>query len=129
MRIFSIKGFFRHLFVLALLLVGSALGSGCASLTKGSRQVVPITTDPSGAEVVHRGKVLGETPLEHAFPRRTAHRLVIRKEGYVTEEVFLYTVPNEAETQFVRFSWEQRRGSYQDLAPAEVDLTLRPFPE
>lgn len=102
--------------------------SGCASVRQGSTQVVPIVTDPPGAEVYRRGELLGETPLEHAFSRRVAHRLLIQKEGFITEEVFLYTVPNEGETQFFRFSWEQRRGSYQDLSPDEVELTLRPLP-
>ena len=121
-RVRRARVFFLFFGALGLLL------AGCATFTQGTRQVVSIETDPPGAEVYRGGELLGTTPLEHAFSRKVAHRLVIRKEGYEDEEVLLYTVDNEAADQFIRFSVEQRRGSYQSLEPEEVSLTLTPNP-
>ena len=105
------------------------LAGGCATVQKGTTQSVPIESSPSGAEVFIRGEMVGTTPMEYSFNRRSAHRVRIAKEGYESEEVLLQTVENEAADQFIRFSFEERRGSYLSLEPEEISVDLRPVAE
>jgi len=46
------------LIVLALI----SLSTGCASIVKGTTQAVPISSDPSGADVLVDGNLVGTTP-------------------------------------------------------------------
>ncbi len=49
-----------------------------------------LSSRPSGAEVVHEGKVLGQTPFTRDFPRGAARVvLVLRREGYQEASVEL----------------------------------------
>ncbi|MCH8475572.1 MAG: PEGA domain-containing protein [Opitutales bacterium] len=115
------------LFTLGAILALGVLLAGCATVQKGTTQTVPIESSPAGAEVFAGSEKLGTTPLEHDFERRTAHRVRIVKEGYEPHEVLLRTVENEAADQLIRFSFEERRGSYLSLEPEEISVELRPL--
>ncbi|MCH8539182.1 MAG: PEGA domain-containing protein [Opitutales bacterium] len=124
----------RKPFVSFLLALGATLAlglllTGCATVQRGTTQTVSVESSPSGAEVFAGSEKLGTTPLEHDFERRTAHRVRIVKEGYEPHEVLLRTVENEAADQFIRFSFEERRGSYLSLEPEEISVELRPLSE
>lgn len=128
-KILQTPSVFTFLFLGCAILFLGVLSSGCASVQKGTTQTVPIDSNPAGAEVFAGGEKIGTTPMEHDFERRTAHRVRISKEGYETREVLLHTVENEAAGQFIRFSFEERRGSYLSLEPEAISVDLRPLSE
>lgn len=59
--------------------------SGCATVFKGSDQVLTITSDPDGATVRIDGKPVGVTPLSTKVKKNSADSIMIEKDGYRTE--------------------------------------------
>lgn len=59
--------------------------SGCATVFKGTDQVLTITSDPDGATVRIDGKPVGVTPLSTKVKKNSADSIMIEKEGYRTE--------------------------------------------
>ena len=68
--------------LLLLAMVGCGLLGGCASMVNGSTQVVPISSDPSGASVILDDTPAGVTPCKLTLDRKCDHLLVLRKDGY-----------------------------------------------
>lgn len=67
-------------FASALLLL-----TGCASVFKGTDQVLTITSDPDGATVRIDGKPVGVTPLSTKVKKNSADSIMIEKDGFRTE--------------------------------------------
>jgi hypothetical protein len=67
-------------FASALLLM-----TGCASIFKGTDQVLTITSDPDGATVRIDGKPVGVTPLSTKVKKNNADSIMIEKDGFRTE--------------------------------------------
>jgi len=116
---------FTRLFTLGIMT--SLLATGCATFTKGPNQEVEITSAPRGATVVINGEPAGVTPLRANLSRREAHEVSIERAGYVSEQVFLRTVPNEAAEAFIRFGIDEQIGAHNDLTPSTVHVELDPI--
>jgi len=100
--------------------------SGCATLHKGSHQRIPVESEPEGATVFVNNERLGTTPVVVPLSRRMGHVVRVEKRGFDAEQVLLYTVPNETEQAFLRFSTDNFTGALNDLDPSEVIVELRP---
>lgn len=59
-----------------------ALSTGCASIIKGTDQVLTINSEPDGALVSIDGISVGETPLSTKVKKNSASTLSVKKEGY-----------------------------------------------
>lgn len=116
---------FTRIFILGLL--ASILGSGCATLTKGRKQAVEITSAPAGASVLVNGNPVGSTPMRANLSRREGHEVTIEKPGYYSERVLVRTVPNEAADAFIRFGFDEQMGAHNDLVPAKIAAELDPL--
>lgn len=66
--------------------------SGCASITCGPNQRVPVSTNPTGATVEVDGEGSYKTPTTLKLRRKTDHNLIFTKEGYETKHVLLMHV-------------------------------------
>lgn len=55
--------------------------TGC-SFFAPKTQWIPIRSEPAGAQVFIDERLVGETPLSAAVPRRRPARVVVRKDGY-----------------------------------------------
>ncbi len=74
---------------LAVALVGAlAVAGGCATLTKGKRQTIAVTSNVEGAEVLVDGVRVGMTPFTGLAPRGK-EVLMVQKAGYQTANVVL----------------------------------------
>ncbi|NGP89681.1 PEGA domain-containing protein [Fodinibius halophilus] len=74
-----------------LLLLGisaSIIIAGCATLTKGTTQIVTINSNVDGAGVYLNGAQIGETPFASKI-KKNEDALVIRKEGYKSHTLSL----------------------------------------
>jgi hypothetical protein len=122
----------RVLYALLAVLVFAPALNGCASIIRGGRQKVAVTSDPPGAQVFEDGVLLGTTPTELRLKREDDHRLVFRLEGY--DDV---TVELEREFDFGPtvvgnlFSWgllgvvvDISSGAAYQLEPGEVEALM-----
>ncbi len=67
-------------FASALLLL-----TGCATVFKGTDQVLTITSDPDGATVRIDGKPVGVTPLSTKVKKNSADSIIVEKDGFRAE--------------------------------------------
>jgi len=70
--------------IVALLLV---LFSGCATVTRGTNDLLVVESEPPGATVKVSNGMVGTTPTSFKLPRKNDVHLTISKEGYETLEV------------------------------------------
>ena len=61
-----------------------ALGSGCATITRGTSEAFVIETDPPGAEATLSNGLRCSTPCSLTVKRRGNFVVTIKKEGYET---------------------------------------------
>lgn len=60
------------------------LGSGCATITRGSSEAFVIETDPAGAEAARSNGLQCTTPCSLTVKRRGDFTVTIEKDGYET---------------------------------------------
>jgi hypothetical protein len=77
--------------ILAILLVASTLflSTGCASILKGSRETIDITSDPSGARVQINGIDVGSTPISAKVNGTDDQLIQVRKEGFESRSMLI----------------------------------------
>lgn len=74
--------------ILVLLLISLlSLSTGCASIVKGTTQAIPISSEPSGVDVLVDGNLVGSTPTTVELKRKTDHLITFQKENYETKAV------------------------------------------
>ena len=61
--------------------------TGCGTITRGSKDVLIIESEPSGASVTTSVGLQGTTPATFQLPRKGALVVTIAKEGYETATV------------------------------------------
>lgn len=72
----------RNLSAAAALLGGLTILSGCATVTRGTEDVLQIVTQPAGAEVqTSNGFSCGSTPCAIRMPRRSEFVVTITRPG------------------------------------------------
>lgn len=79
------------IWLLAGTLAVTLLGSGCATITRGSSEQLVIKTIPSGASVRLSNGFTGVTPAIFTVPRKGAIIVALTKDGYESQEVTLDT--------------------------------------
>jgi hypothetical protein len=67
----------------------AVLGSGCATIVKGSKQTITINSNVDGADVVLDGTKVGVTPFAGIVSKKGKGVLTVQKDGYVTANVAL----------------------------------------
>ena len=61
--------------------------TGCGTITRGSKDVLVVESEPSGATVTTSVGLQGKTPATFQLPRKGALVVTIAKEGYETATV------------------------------------------
>lgn len=131
---------------LSLLVMLSAvmLGSGCTTITRGTKDVLVVESDPSGADVALSNGLRGKTPTSFELPRKNALTVIISKDGY--ETVTVNVTPkvvgaggagmagNVLVGGLIGVAVDASTGAMKDLKPNPVRVTLikltrdEPFP-
>ena len=77
--------------ILAILLAASTLflSTSCATILKGSRETVDITSDPSGARVQINGIDVGTTPVSAKVNGTDDQLIQVRKEGFDSRSMMI----------------------------------------
>jgi len=103
---------------------------GCASITTGSHQMIPINSTPAGADVVSNTGFRGVTPCTANLKRNQDHTLTISKEAYDTAVVVLRkglcgsTAGNLILGGVIGLGVDACTGAMFKLEPTEVNVIL-----
>lgn len=118
-------------------LVGSvAILSGCATVTRGSNDVLEIRTTPSGAQVqTSNGFSCSSTPCVLRMPRRSEFVVTLTREGCRSTQVNVThrtansgaagVAGNVLVGGLIGLGADAATGASQDLVPNPVDVTLQ----
>ena len=109
--------------------------ANCATVTRGTSDVLQINTDPIGAQVqTSNGYGCGSTPCAIKMPRRSEFVATISKPGCETARVNVThqtagggaasVAGNVLAGGIVGLGVDAATGASQDLVPNPVDLTL-----
>jgi hypothetical protein len=117
--------------VLSVLLI--AIGStGCATIVKGSNQSIPIASDPSAADVLVDGNLVGQTPTSIQLKRKHDHLITIQKTGYrpksvaVVKNVGGAVWGNIIAGGLIGWGVDASTGAQYNLVPQTVSVQLEP---
>lgn len=117
-----------------LLIIVSLFTSGCATITRGSKDVLVVESTPSGADVSLSSGQAGRTPASFKLPRADALVVTISKAGY--ETVTVNVTPhisgaggagmagNVLLGGLVGAAVDAGTGAMKDLKPNPVQVTL-----
>jgi len=125
----------KHRFVLMLFCLSIVLifTSGCATLTTGRYQKVPVDSNPQGANVTVSSGYHDVTPCSFDLQRNQCHIIKISKEGYKTSEVTLKqticgsTAGNAIIGGLIGLGIDTMSGACFKLIPEKVFVNLEPL--
>lgn len=106
--------------------------SSCATLINGTKQDIPVTTDPPGATVTAED-TSQSTPSTLTLERNRDYVLTITKEGYKTEKIKIERVISGAAAgnllgfTMLGMAIDSASGAMWDLKPENIVVTLRPL--
>jgi len=83
------------------------LAAGCATISSGPNQAIPIESFPAGATVKVDG-ITATTPCEVRLSRRHDHQVILEKPGYKTARVELKRATNDRPRTATRSGSESR---------------------
>jgi hypothetical protein len=78
---------FKSSLGLFLVLMAFILATGCTTVTRGTKDVLVVESDPSGADVTLSNGLRGKTPASFELPRKNALIVTVSKDGYETVTV------------------------------------------
>lgn len=110
--------------------------SGCASITRGTKEALVIQSDPAGAKVTLSNGMVGYTPTAFKLKRKSNLGVTIEKEGYETvrTRVTHQTASGGAAGMagnlvfggFIGAGVDALSGATQELTPNPVSVKLVP---
>ena len=123
----------RHI-LLASPVIGMIV-SGCATITGGGEDDVPVQTSPSGASVSSSSGTFCTSPCAVAGLRTVAMTITISKPGYVTKVVSIASKPvagtESADSPMPSLDYlgrivDSKVGANFEHIPGAVSVTLQP---
>lgn len=108
------------------------LTTGCATIVKGTTQVIPVSSEPTGARVSVDGSASGTTPTSVTLSRKSNHMVTIEKDGYQSESVAITKSMSAAVAGniiaggFIGWGVDAVSGAQYNLNPATVSVRLQP---
>jgi len=117
-------------------LVALLLASGCASVTRGTKDTLVVESDPAGAKVRLSTGGVGLTPTSFQLPRKQMLDVYIEKEGYETLTVHVSSqisgtgaagmAGNVLVGGLIGAGVDVWTGATKDLRPNPIKVTLVP---
>jgi len=116
--------------VSAVIALQAVFLSGCASIVKGSKQVVTIESNVRGAEVKVNGELVGTTPFTGPIKRGSDTTVLLSKTGYASKTLTLSTSVEPVFWGNIIFggvfgsTTDMSTGSMYQYAPATYNVDL-----
>ncbi len=120
--------------IFALLFV-FVLTSGCATIIKGTTQGIPINSDPSGADILVDGMLVGTTPADVEVKRKRDHLIVIEKKDYAPKSIAVVknvggaVWGNIIAGGLIGWGVDAASGAQNNLTPKTISVKLEPVGE
>jgi PEGA domain-containing protein len=117
---------------LALIVAITGLTQGCATVIKGSSQSIPVSSDPSAADILLDGKLVGQTPKTLALKRESNYLITIQMAGFEQQSVPIVkniggaVWGNVLAGGLVGWGVDAASGAQYNLLPASVSVKLVP---
>lgn len=111
------------------------LSTGCATIVKGTTQAIPISSDPSGADILLDGMLVGTTPSDVEVKRKRDHLVVIEKKNYspksiaVVKNVGGAVWGNIIAGGLIGWGVDAASGAQNNLTPKTISVKLEPIEE
>lgn len=83
------KYLFKRALLLGVILVANLLATGCASITRGTKDELQVVSDPPGAQVTLSNGQTGKTPVTFTLPRKKGVVVEVSKPGYEPQTVIV----------------------------------------
>jgi len=106
---------------------------GCATIVKGSNQKIPVASEPSSADILVDGNLVGQTPTSIQLKRKQDHLVTIRKEGYESKSVAVVkdiggaVWGNILAGGLIGWGVDASTGAQYNLVPQTISLKLDPL--
>ena len=72
---------------LSLFVLSVFLFQNCATIIRGTSQIIPVTSNPIGAKIIVDGEEMGYAPLNLKLKRKKDHVILVEKQGYNPLEI------------------------------------------
>ena len=124
---------YTQVLAIAALATLSLFAGGCASIVKGTTQAIPVSSDPTGADVKLDGNRVGQTPMSVEVKRKHDHLMTIEKAGYQPESVAITrnvggaVFGNILAGGLIGWGVDAISGAQYNLTPATINITLKPI--
>jgi hypothetical protein len=82
------KKSFKALIIILIIFI-SLFSLDCATIIHGNKQVVPVSSNPTGAQVTVNGQLYYNSPCELTLDRDKPAIVTLTLEGYQTEQIRL----------------------------------------
>lgn len=129
----------KHCMIALLVALTALMSSGCATVTRGTKDTLVIESDPAGADVQLSSGQSGKTPTSFKLPRGDSLVVRISKEGYETVEVNVSSqvvgagaagmAGNVIVGGLIGAGVDAFSGAMKDLKPNPIQVTLVKLPE
>lgn len=113
-----------------VLITACTLFSGCATIVKGTTQVIPVSSDPTGARVTVDSSPAGTTPTTVTLNRKQNHMVVIEKDGFAPESIAVTksmggaVAGNIIAGGLIGWGVDAMTGAQYNLAPNTINVRL-----
>jgi len=121
------------------LLALASLATGCASISRGTKETLRVESEPTAAGVRLSTGATGQTPAAFKLPRAKPLTVTISKEGYSTTNVAVKSVVsgkgaagflgNAVFGGIIGAAVDAGSGATKDLKPNPVRVTLEKLPK
>lgn len=107
------------------------VGTGCATIVKGTTQPIPIASEPTGARVLVDGQPKGTTPVTVDMQRKHTHVVTLELPGYDTENISITNsvggavAGNIIAGGLIGWGVDATSGAQYNLSPKAVNVRLR----
>jgi PEGA domain len=110
-----------------------ALNIGCATIVKGTTAKIPVASDPTAADILVDGSLVGQTPTTVVLKKTTDHLVTIQKVGYQPKSVpVVKTVGgavwgNILAGGLIGWGVDASNGAQYNLIPTTIAVKLDPL--
>ncbi len=122
---------YAQFLAIASLATLSLFAGGCASIVKGTTQAIPVSSNPTGADVKLDGNRVGQTPMSVEVKRKSDHLMTIEKAGYQPESIAITrniggaVFGNILAGGVIGWGVDAISGAQYNLTPAMISITLK----
>jgi hypothetical protein len=112
------------------LIFAAACSTGCATILKGSNQSIPVSSDPTSADVLVDGTMVGQTPMSIPMKRKIDHLVTIQKTGFQPKSVAVVrnvggaVWGNIVAGGLIGWGVDASTGAQYNLVPVTISLRL-----